>query len=902
MSSSPNPLQLGEVLYEILDATVIATPKGASSLHYNRVGITAAGGTVLDDSTLATGTIVDVRACADPLTGTMPVFILTAGLVTMIGAAGGASPETWTLPATPCTNVIGIDPTQTAQRTLLLLGQNATGCFLLPVTCMDGVTPSNTSLSLAGVAGTAQGGLLVRQQLTARVVVASIHNSHLLLYDLGCSALGASPVAPTAYPSVDLGATGGGNVSMTEASLFPSPDQQIAVTFVDVNQQINVAVLGWNAQGVLTTLATWVSSATAAPASGPTFSELTMENTTVRIAAGDVAAAGVDQLIVGFAATFQGTAGCAALLLFDVLGDPANPTLTFTSSYAAATADTPPQPLASIDLHLAAGLFGGVAGGGDGVLGVLLVGCGASATQLFSGEASVMTGIVPVAPTTHAFPSLGNAPGAPEYPSTVMTVAASTTSIVALPSDVTGQSVILGPPTLSQTSQAAGQLLAIVEAPPFEKNNSASPPTLTLSKGTSNLQGYNVSSNKTWMFTHDTGASIGIGSLTLGRTLSSSYGHGFTNVSDSSTTTQLQIASTISENDLMVLYAMDYDIWEYPVYRKATQSGPDGTLAVVFPQTAMPVQEILPASDASIGYKPSSQIGTLLSYQKATMAGYDSNNLIFQLVSVPVTDDSAGTTVTYDQTQMQTQNVGVDYMVHNSASDSAHFTFSKNLFDYLPVNFGLNMSDGTSYSENDVDTTSTSYTTSLSISISSGSVTDIEYTYQITPYIYQHDTMGCLIVTYDVTLEGQGWNTYYSNITMPILLMALMPNSKDLVLAGFSRDISFAEQTDGTVDVTVSMFNNSMSSVSGVTCELYLGAPVVSGQSLQPPSGAPAATQTLATLDGAARGTVTFNETLANPSQVTVKVYTTGNEAQAVVYWGIYPPSAFTNWKTAAGV
>ena len=896
-SQDSNPLQLGQVLYEILDATVIATPKGASAPQYNRVSFTTQGGSIVDQSNLdATDALLDARACTDPVTATTPVFTLSAAAVSMIGTASGS----WPVPAAGCTNIVGIDPLQTQQRTLLLLGANATGPFLLPVVCMDGQTTPSV-LQLTGVAGTPAGGLLARQQLSARVAAASISGSHLLLYDLGSCALGPAPSAPVAYPSVDLGAVGTGPVAMTACSIVPGVDQQIAVAFVDASAQLNVHILGWDTQGTLAEVASWTGSSSAAPTAGPALSELAMENTTVRIAAGDLIAAGQDQLVVGFAATFQGTAGCAALLLFELIDN----TLTFSSSTAMATADSPPQPIASIDLHLGAGIFGdplpGDAAGGDGqgVLGLLVAGCGASASQLFAGEASIRAGIVPVSPIAHAFPSVKNAPATPELLTTIMTVSGDTSSFLALASDVTGQSVILGPPTLSQTEGQRGQLLAIVQVPPYETSVASSEPSLTLSHMTTEVDGCNVSSNKMWMFSKDSGTTIGIGPLTFGQTLVSSYGNGFTNVTDNSTSTQLQSSTTISGNDLIVLYAMAYDVWVYPVYRKSVQDAPDGTVAVIFPQTPAPLQTIIPASDASIGFKPASQIGTLLTYVDAPMDGYDSDssndNLIFELVSFPVLDTTDTTNVTYDQTKMNTRNIGVDYTVHNSTTDSTHFAFSTTLFDYVPVNFGLNLSDGSSYTDNEVTTTSVSYTTSLTISIASGSVKDIVYSFQVTPYIYQHDTMGCLMVAYGVSLDGLGWTDYYSSHVMPVMLVALLQNTEDVLLAAFSRDISFAAQPDDSVDVTVSMFNNSLTAVQNVTCELYIGRPVVQSSTLQPPSATPAV-QTLANLGASARGSVTFNTTLANPSDVTVRIYSSGLEMSAVIYWAVYPPEAFANY------
>jgi len=349
-----------------------------------------------------------------------------------------------------------------------------------------------------------------------------------------------------------------------------------------------------------------------------------------------------------------------------------------------------------------------------------------------------------------------------------------------------------------------------------------------------------------------------------------------------------------------VTYEMSYYVWTYPVYRKAKQSAPDGTMAVIFPMTPDPIQYTLPASDPSLGYKPRSQSGVLLSYVDLEHDGYDESRLLFDLVGISVTDDPGGTSVTYDQTKMVSDNLTKTFMVHNTTTDSAHFSFSTTLLDYIPINFGLNLSEGKTYSESDVQTTMLSHTTTMSIIVTSGSVNDIGYAYEIVPYIYQHETMGCLMVAYDVTMSGKSWATYYK---LPdILLQPLTPNSKDPVLAGFSRSISFEDDGSGNVTVSVEVFNNGLSELQNIVCEFYKGAPTVSGGKLTP-SGDIVGQQTLPTLLGNGRGTMAMSMSLTDNDQVVVRVYPEGLPMLAKVYWGIYPPSAYSGWRTqqAAG-
>ena len=359
-----------------------------------------------------------------------------------------------------------------------------------------------------------------------------------------------------------------------------------------------------------------------------------------------------------------------------------------------------------------------------------------------------------------------------------------------------------------------------------------SAPTLAFGQGETEISGYNVSSNKTWMFSNDTAVSLGIPVGTLSRNVNNSYGHGFDRLDDNSTSTLVQSTMTISRDDLMVLYATSYYVWTYPVYRKANQSDPDGTMAVIFPVSPQPQQSLLAASDPSLGYAPRSQNGVLLSYQQLQPDGFDPSLELFGLYSIAVTDEQGGT-LFYDQTKMVSQNVSKTSTVHNTTTDSEHFSISTTLLQYVPVNFGLNLTQGENYSESEVQTTTLSHTVSLSVTVTAGAVKDIGYEYVITPYIYQHKTLGCLIVTYQMALRGKSWADYYR---LPqARLQALYPFSADKVLAAFSRSISFKDNGDGAVEVSVEIFNNSLGEINDVVCEFYKGAPVLDTSGIKPP-------------------------------------------------------------------
>jgi hypothetical protein len=887
-----NPLQLGQTLFEMLDATIVAKPKDKTNAFYNRVVFNSQGGKPQEAVDLGKyDDIVDVKAVTDMHVGKQQVFILTKTGLLRIGSNGNSPQKTaWRLDTSKLIAIIDLNPERTETPVLLLVGKDDRGIFILPFDCQAGI-PENP-IYIPGLTGIPQNGLLIRCQLDGHLILCTINNSRIIINDLGNSILKKQLFDSNidSITSIDLGSIqNDARVScVTAAMLANNVDRQLMVAFPDANGNCQITVLSYD-KNRLVRLTTLTPDLSFAPPERPVF----------RLATGDLLVNNVEQSILGYIGTYGSVSGCAVLLMMELTADTdSDPvTLKILSHYAAANENQ--QPFASIDLHLAAGLFGGTIDNTQkGVLGVMLLGAAAAAEQLFAAEASILAGLVTVDPINKAFPAMQpGIPGTPQKITTLATIDADTSSFFGLPSDVTGLSVVLGPPQLSQ-AMGKSQILAIIQAPPYELegNISTNKPMLTFSQSDNKMEGYNVSSNKMWMFSNDTGVNIGISGQTLGHNVNNSYGNGFDKLDDSSTSTLVQISTSIIDNDLLVLYSMNYYIWTYPVLRKSQQETSDGNLVVIFPMSPSPIQTFVPLNTKSFGFLSVSQNGSLLSYINVPRDGFKPENLLFSQESFPVTQDSAGTTVIFDKNQTIGENINKIYTVHNSASDNAHFSFSQTLFDYIPISFGLNLSNSSTYSESNMETTTLSHNTMMSITISSGSVSDIGYEYQILPYIYQHDTMGCLMVNYDVELLGDLW-TQSKLFRLPqVMLIAPYASSGDLMLAHFSRSITFKKKKDGTVDINVSIFNNSLITATDITCEVFLGAPIIENleRKVTPPEDL-LGTMKIDELKPTGRGTVSLNATLKENDRVTVNVYYAGLSMLSKVYWGVYPLAAFAD-------
>ncbi|MFF0536940.1 hypothetical protein ACWDF1_00555 [Streptomyces coelicoflavus] len=917
-----HPLQLGRTLYEVLDLTLVGTPKGGSKAQYTRVTYDNQGGTPVDARETVTADILDVLADTDTTSAVQHVHLLTGDELWIIGSE--ATPTTFSVRDKNLRLLVGLDPQRTDESRMQLLGQDANGVFLQSMGCSSGKL--SDPLRLTSVTGRPVAGTLVRRGTAAHVVIATLDGNTLTLHDVGPGVLGPAPEPPTTVarqvvPDVAADAA----VDMTAACLLRSTsDQQVAVACPASDGSPRLGVWNFGSESSDAFLLTTTPQVTGVKPERPLFRLAAAD---LQLVNDDGSTGGVHQLVVAYAGSYTPKAGttykgCGVVVLYELAPDAAGPTrmklnpLTDHVACRAYVGDAGTKeenkramPLASIDLHVAAGLFGEVLpahrdqppqGDTQGVLGVVVTGCGADLGEMMRGRATVAAGLLPVDPQTKKFPLYSGRPGVPQSVTALMTVDFRKPGpLFALPSDVTGRSVVLGPPTFSTTSKdgAGGQLLAVVKSPPYEASVAKAKPTLVYGTAGTVTTGTTVSSNREWTFTDDTAVKIGVKQQSLQDKMSNSYGRRFSKSDEHSTTTSVRVMSQTSDNDMLAVYGMEYYVWTYPVYRKSTNKGePDGTLAVVFPTTPDPVQKLLTAAGApELGYVPRSTPGVLLSYVDTDREGYDPSRLVFQLDSYPVSDEKEGSTVTYAESTMDKKNIGKDHTVRQTTSRSEQFSLSTSLLQYVPVNFGLDITKTDAYAKTTLSTTSLTSTTDLTVSIKSGAVTSSDYDYEVTPYIYHHKTMGCLMVDYDVSLPGKGWNSHYKQPEP--MLIPLEPFAHDPLLRGYSRSVSFGDVTaDGTVTVGVEIFNNGLQQIDEVVCEFYQGPPRVKEDALVPPDGTATGTKSLTPLAAKARGTANLGMSLAQKDLVTVKVYDARSPESAEVYWAIYPASAYQDW------
>jgi hypothetical protein len=644
-----------------------------------------------------------------------------------------------------------------------------------------------------------------------------------------------------------------------------SADPQIAVGWGGVN----IALVGWGAGGKLTPLAT-----------------VKLPNPEgITLAAADLLHKGVDQLVLG-------TQTGLMLLTLDEKSDGT----ASLNCFSKLDWDLTEPGWIDFGVWIDAGLFGTC-------MGVQVVACAAK-----EGQKQIFTrcGFVPVDP------NLGFRPNQKPYWAWIKDLMGDPnervipTGGVAIPfrTDLGGQSVRLGEPKL-QPVDVCNQILAVIQVPPYDISltKDLARPTIHYSKSINENSGYSVSSDSAYSFSKDFAEHLQIGDfLSLGKNVQDSFMRSFTKMAERGENINVSFGATGDTHDLLLVYGMSYDVWRYPV--ESSVATAKNEILVVVP-TARPEVKIVEGYHPEYGYRPRSEVGMLLSYFDVVKKdGFNEANRLFEPISIPVSESPGGSSESGDALKSIGASVGTHYSISNSISTSAQLTLQTELFGFLPINFGLNVSEHETFANSTVSTAHTTGSEHMNWSVSSGSVRDSIYSYNIKPCIYMHEKLGFLVISWDVDLSP-GANYNLEAPVLPanrrlddpdICLMRVAPFSADVFQKSFSRSIWFDDTTPEKLTIEVDVFNNSIRESGEVTCELFEGKPMpvyddhVKAWKLEPPKKhLGQATCAGLKTRGREKLKLTVQKPRTTPCYITVQVSCKGGPPKKKIYWNIYP-------------
>jgi hypothetical protein len=941
--ANPNPLQLGQTLYDLSDITIVGSKISSGTVSpptYQRYTYANGKPSLAQDATLnvdSIDNIKDVKAVDVFASAKQCVLVLTdKGLISqeVLGTNSDGYTETyaqWPFEATNVQFIIDSNPLALTCFQVLLIGQEtsndlgheATNIFLWTLNISGDVGTLSDPIKLPGVQGlTLKGACLARCQTNARLIAFFMGSSGLQVADFGSDILlslanGAtiSPTPPTLVSVVDC--KPGLSFDYTTGMLIPSSgnptsngNQQIAIVYPWV-QASSTSAYGYcisildfipTNQSAKTYTMKVVSTGTFSVGSCVPAASSPSE-AAFAITSGSLLSNGLDQLVVGFCGTYGSPAvgGCVCLSLLTY--GPKELVLSSVQFVGCLkNSDNQWVPFCSLGLVIAIGVFGTAIDLTEASFGIVVIGWGATLHQLAKNQGVITGAIIPVDPASAQLPETdANTPANLNSfnANELSFVPADAPRYIAMPSDVCGNSVVLGAPTLINIDKAS-QIIAYIQAIPYEEACVAYPPSVSFTINQTKINGTSVASIQSWTFSESAGISLGLGPSSLSAHMTSTYGVDFSTINDNIVSTTEILSSTIYNYDMIIVYNISYTVWEYPIYQPAKTDKQSGSLAVIFPDSGSlsPIQALVNASSESYGYIPSHQPGLLISYpmKPTSLTNYTPSLQIFSPLELSIL--ATGTnSITYSASNMTSSTQSVTSTIFNSLTLNFDAHFNSNLFEYLPLSFGINVSEGETYSSSNVSTTSVTCTSDLSITFTTSNLAEgyEDYFYQFTPYVYFDNKYGCLIVNYTVDLaSGQTfWSNYYMKPNL--VCFQIYPFSTNLLYKSFTRMISFTTDDEGSFLINVTVFNASFSPSTDASCTLYLGQPETSAQTVSIPSGAnQLGCHVLPTVN--ATESVTFSMSLAPEASLSkgdcvTAVLKCGGTTN--IYWSVYPADYF---------
>jgi hypothetical protein len=919
-----SPLQLSQRAYPVSEAVILAPSAGAKAddpARLTRITFSSGGqGFVpaLGDSVVleASDAYAELKAVDDVTSGRQVLFGLRSDGLTLdrVEEQDGGSLAKTVVTVTPLTGaappsqcVVGILPTPLGNTNptpsqiigagpLLLAGCSSSKLVLTAVDPQSGHVQGTWSWTLTGTPAVLD-AMLLRAERDANVlfVLKEVDTN-----TISVACIPAAGLAGTTPPlqTLDLGTCVDGATVTAVAGLLDGNSRQELLA-VAVPQATGVDLYVISADDVVN----------ARTPVGNTLSKISTlkpfqaaDRPVFRLAAADLDDDGDDELIVGWSATYKDAPGSVFLSLLaldaashadpETHADPPIHALIEQSNYVAKSLDR--HPAASIDLWLEAGVFSSDPDLKALTTGVLVLACGASLGDLGRGQSELFAQVVSVDKTSKTFPL------AASVPFTTLTTAAAAKSVrlFGLAADLSGLSITLGQPTFSEV-KGESQILAIIALPPYEHSQvgaGGEMPQVTFTQDENGSQGCDLTSSKMWMTSKDTGGSGGIDSVaTVSRHLNKTHGKSFDKNTDSTVTTAVTTSMSVQDQDLILVNAMDYWVWTYPV-RRATGDLPDkpGPLIVVFPASASPLQIGVLGDLIGCGYAPKYENGSVLSYVGIPPDGLEAGGDLFTLDMKPV-GKGTGATWTYDKSSMKHDMTQKSYTVHNTVTTTAHFTAAFDLFEFLPLTFGFNLGLTETYSDTEMTSTTLSFTTSMSVTITLGSIGDDGWSYSVTPHLYPHATLGCLMLAYEVDPTGALWRSPTKSMPEAKLIRLDRWTTADTLLSAYTRSIYFTEDKEGVVWINVDVFNCAYGDANDGAnwkCTAYEGWP--DPATLAPPNDASAKIggTTISKIAAQDRQTVTIQWPNATDNTVVCVQITSDDILNPEIGWNLYPTTA----------
>lgn len=452
--------------------------------------------------------------------------------------------------------------------------------------------------------------------------------------------------------------------------------------------------------------------------------------------------------------------------------------------------------------------------------------------------------------------------------------------------DLIGDSIVYGAPKLSQELDF-GQILGLYQVPPFENQISMATPQMTISFSDSKTDANNVSTHlSTFRNVHDN-LSVTVFGQTISANIGQTWHDSKMKMQSNHYSTNVHSTLTVAKNDILHVNASQFNIWTYPIHQKTQSKDSLEDIVIIQPLIENTIG-LYSVQDKEFVYKQDYEIGMLLSYLNANMDGYETNQLLFNPVSLPILGSGGQASLSYNETQSTMQgNTTTNNTSFNAGGSLSLGAGGKNTF--WSVHDTLSYSQGSS--EGTTNTTDMTLTKGFALTFTFGNVNDDIYEYEVTPLVYTDKETKIVKTKYKINLTGIGWKKYFA-LPNPVLFR-VFPFSRDTMAQGYTRSIRFKSIDDGQSQATVSLFvfNNSLNGCDDITCVVYEGLPKTSKNGLCVDD----TMKKLGTYGTFALEPATSKEfhldglVVARNSNITIQILSSTSLGIRDIYWGCFP-------------
>lgn len=268
-----------------------------------------------------------------------------------------------------------------------------------------------------------------------------------------------------------------------------------------------------------------------------------------------------------------------------------------------------------------------------------------------------------------------------------------------------------------------------------------------------------------WAVSAGVGPGFSYGGFSLSAKLTGTYGERFSKVSGSSRTISISEKRTALLDDQLLAYLVDYDIFEYPVFRP----GEDEVLANVLVVILGDIQKtFIGARSPVIDYVVDHQHGNLLSYRAGVNEFTSSAGSVYRSFTGQEISKESGFNSEFEIKWTDATTNGVEKEVTAKIAVGADVGGA-----FKGIGLGASLEGSYSISDLQIQTSRYQESVSLRGYFGQGETTTIPgpYSYTVIPVTYW-DENGSLVLDYAVSLSNIGfWKTFYDRYDPAFLLL-----------------------------------------------------------------------------------------------------------------------------------